>query len=95
MYESLQKLLEAVYSGELGVEDLEGYVVKARREVARLVGGDPHEVTFTVQTTEGLKNVLGAFDLKPGDSVLALDLESPLLRPSSSPSAKSGVAESR
>ncbi|WP_274379105.1 aminotransferase class V-fold PLP-dependent enzyme [Thermogladius calderae] len=79
VYESLQKLLEAVCSGELGVEDLEEYVVKARREVSRLVGGDLHEVTFTVQTTEGLKNVLGAFDLRPGDSVLALDLESPTI----------------
>lgn len=65
---------------ESGVEEfLEDYVTRGRRELANLVGAEPREICFTVQTTEGLKNVLRSLELGHGDTVVGFDLDFPTI----------------
>jgi len=79
VYESLKRILEMIYDGLSAEELLDDYVVKGRREIAKLINGDPSEIAFTIQTTEGLKNVLRVLDLRPGDTILGLDLDFPTI----------------
>lgn len=60
-------------------EFLEDYVVRGRRELANIVGAEPREIFFTVQTTEGLKNVLRSLELGHEDTVVGFDLDFPTI----------------
>ncbi|MEM2005583.1 MAG: aminotransferase class V-fold PLP-dependent enzyme [Zestosphaera sp.] len=75
----LNDLLDAA-AQESGVEELlEDYVARGRRELARLVGAEPREIAFTVQTTEGLKSLLRSLRLGNGDAVVGFDLDFPTI----------------
>jgi len=79
VYETLRGVLNMIYEGSVTEDLLEDYVARGRKEVARLVGAETSEIAFTVQTTEGLKNVLRSLNLRTGDVVLGLDLDFPTI----------------
>ena len=79
VYDSLRRIIEMIYDGLINEEVLEDYVVKGRREIAKLINAEPSEIAFTIQTTEGLKSVLRSLKLRPGDTILGLDLDFPTI----------------
>ncbi len=79
VYETLRGVLNMIYEGSVTEDLLEDYVARGREEVARLVGAETSEIAFTVQTTEGLKNVLRSLNLRTGDVILGLDLDFPTI----------------
>lgn len=79
VYETLRRILEAIHEGSVTEDLLEEYVVRGRKEIAKLINAEPSEIAFTIQTTEGLKNILRSLNLRPGDVVLGLDLDFPTI----------------
>jgi cysteine desulfurase/selenocysteine lyase len=63
--------------------DLDAYyerINQARRTVARLIGADSNEITFTHNTSEGIYIALINLSLQPGDKLLIMDEVFPAVR---------------
>lgn len=59
-------------------ENMENELVKpARKEICKLINCSEDEVSFSVQTTDGLKRILLALNPKPGMNIVGVDLEFP------------------
>ena len=54
---------------------LPGLLSEARGELARYVGATPEDLAFVTNATTGVNLAARALDLRPGDEVLATDLE--------------------
>jgi len=57
--------------------DYDAEVERVRRQAAALVGGQPDEIAFAKNTSEGLGLVAAGFDWREGDRVVTCDLEYP------------------
>jgi isopenicillin-N epimerase len=54
---------------------LEGLLAEARGELAALVGADPDDLVFVPNATAGANVAAASLELRPGDEVVATDLE--------------------
>ena len=64
-------------AGPTGLPALGPQVDKARVHAARLMGVDAHDVAFVLNTTSGVSIVANGLDWRPGDNVVAADIEYP------------------
>lgn len=71
----MDQYLPMVYnSGKLGFNWLRQ---KVRGQIANLINGQPEEIAFTKNTTEGTATLAWGYPLGPGDNVVVADLENP------------------
>lgn len=70
-------LTESVEGGAFHYMNWLQRVVEIRRNCARLVNSEPHEIAFVKNTSHGLSIVAEGLDWKPGDNLLIYEKEFP------------------
>jgi len=74
--EALRRFLEKTEGDEWG--ELREEVEKpAKREIAKLIGCNDEEVSFSVQTTDGFRRILLSIKPREGGNIVGIDLEFP------------------
>ena len=75
-YEAIREFTEKTIKNEW--KNLREEVEKpTKEEISKLINCKPHEISFSVQTTDGLKRLLLSLNLKKGMNIVGADLEFP------------------